>query len=448
MVENSEGVPIVDKIWMRGYIHEDVLWDSRDHGIFVRDTPAGNAEHTAYLQEQMGSAFPSEPDAEYAVHYTFQGSLPSEFCGTVQVLVGTDIRSSTAGPRDLAGHLMDVDPTTIPATRKSYESWASVSLGMYPGYESQSDPHYHWGVPNWNRYGGTVIASIANDTVAVVNLSPIGLRYASFYGGCLPWYGFWMYQDETGVCGFDIPVVLHDGTVRHHSFSTKYPKGNANNDSMFWTGGPGSGWVVSADSRYFWMDGSDCNRVTEISTAYIYSVNSETGATNRHNVCSGWCVGLSDKYMSSDYIFPCSGTSVIKIYQSGAALISYSYYPYSGSEPVSGYKIYYPPGGVDMDFSDEPCLVTQLEDFALSDNEPFTVLSNPVGATLDVVISGESWNLSVFDISGRCVVSESGVSTEDRSVISIDTGMLPSGVYMLKVEIEGIEQFQSITVVH
>ncbi|MEA3266969.1 MAG: T9SS type A sorting domain-containing protein [Candidatus Fermentibacteria bacterium] len=129
-------------------------------------------------------------------------------------------------------------------------------------------------------------------------------------------------------------------------------------------------------------------------------------------------------------------------------MIEYYYYPYPFSDPVYDYEIYKAPGGVNMDFSEELCTVAQAEDFALSDNASFTILSNPVGETLDVEISGDIWNLSVFDISGRCVVSESGVSTEVNSVISIDAGALPSGVYMLKVEIEGVEQFQSITVVH
>ncbi len=445
MVRNSSGQTITDKIYMLGYIHENSIWDSRDHGTFVRDTPAGNAEHTAYLQEQMGSAFPSEPDAEYAVHYTFQGNLPSGFCGSIVVLIGTGFRSSTTGPRDLAGHLMDANPGTIPATRKGYESWASVAPGSHPGYESQSDPHYYWGVPRWTPGIGKVYATISSDTVAVVDLASIGMGGTKFFGGCIPWYGFWLYKDTDGEHGFNVPVVRHNGTIRHHVFTTKYPKGNPNEDSMFWAGGPGEQErAVSLDQQYFWVSGSECNTLVNYSTAHIYSVNSETGATNIHDVCSGWC---SNSFLG-DLMFPCSQTAVMKIYESGAALIMYGYFPYPWSEPINGYKVYYPPGGVNMDFPDEPSLVMQAEDFALSDNEPFTILSNPVGETLDVEIACASWNLSVFDISGRCVVSESGVSTEDRSVISIDAGMLPSGVYMLKVEIEGVEQLQSITVVH
>ncbi len=445
MVRNSSGQIITDKIYMLGYIHENTIWDSRNHGTFVRDTPAGNAEHTAYLQEQMGSAFPSEPDAEYAVHYIFQGDLPSEFCGTVQMFIGTDTRSSTVGPRDLAGHLMDVDPTTIPATRKGYESWASVSLGMYPGYESQSDPHYQWGVPRWTPGRGKVYATIGSDTVAVVDLASIGMGGSRFFGGCFPWYGFWLYKDTDGEHGFNVPVVRHNGTIRHHVFTTKYPKGDPNEDSMFWAGGPGEQErAVSLDQQYFWVTGSECNTLENFSTAFVYSVNSETGATNIHEVCSGWCTGP----FSGDYTFYCSGTAVMKIYESGAALIIYSYFPYPWSEPIIGYKAYNPPGGGNMDFSDEPCLAVQTEDLALSNNEPFIVLSNPVNETLDVEIACASWNLSVFDISGRCVVSESGVSTEDRSVVSIDAGMLPSGVYILKVEIEGVEEVQSFSIVH
>ncbi|MCD4707868.1 MAG: hypothetical protein K8S62_09030, partial [Candidatus Sabulitectum sp.] len=258
MVKNFSGITLTDVIWMRGYIHDEILWDSRNHGNFVRDTPVGNAEHTSFVQEHLGSAFPSEPDAAYAVHYTFQGDLPSEFCGSIQILIGSNSSSSTSGPRDLAGHPMDGDPATIPPTRQGYESWKSTSPGYYPNYESQSKGHYYWGVPYWSVSDGTAFAHIAADTVAEVNLAAIGLQDASFFGRCLPWYGFWMYQDEEGVCGFDIPVVKHDGTVLHHEFTTRFPKGSPITSNHFWSGGPlfnPLGWptVVSPGTRYFWM---------------------------------------------------------------------------------------------------------------------------------------------------------------------------------------------------
>ncbi len=454
MVESFTGFPLTDVIWMRGYIHDEILWDSRNHGNFVRDTPVGNAEHTSFVQEHIGSAFPSEPDAAYAVHYTFQGDLPSEFCGSIQILIGSNSSSSTSGPRDLAGHPTDGDPATIPPTRQGYESWSSTSPGYYPNYESQSKGHYYWGVPYWSVSDGTAFAHIVADTVAEVNLAAIGLQDACFYGRCLPWYGFWMYQDEEGVCGFDIPVVRHDGTVLHHEFTTKFPKGNPSTSNQFWSGGPnysstGPPTVVSRGTRYFWMAGGNV-RITRYtaktvitSDAYVYCVDSWTGAEMSSMVAYG-SDGAPNK---SDIEGPDAAYSEIcEVYKSGAALVAYS-----NPDDELSFTILDPPGGGVDSIEESPSTGQLITSAPAGDRRSFAVLANPVHETLDVTIfgeSGENWNLAVFDLSGRCLLSDHGISGEGGSVQSIGTGSLPSGIYMLRVEAGGVEEVQSITVMH
>ncbi|MCK5842874.1 MAG: T9SS type A sorting domain-containing protein, partial [Candidatus Sabulitectum sp.] len=459
-----------DRIWMRGYVHEDVLWNSQEDGVFVRDTPSGNADHTALVQEEMGQMFPSKPDAAYAVHYTYQGDLPSEFCGTIQSFIGTECtgvlsggvpgvstvsRSSTLGPRDLAGHLMDADPSTVPATRQGFESWDGVSPGLHSGYESQSEPHYFWGVPSWSISGGMAFARISADTVAEVDLVATGLQDAVFFGGCFPWYGFWMYHEVVGETGFNIPVIRYDGVVVNHSFNTKFPVGTQVTGNQFWHGrlrrGPfgGTEYIVSQDQCYFWMTGGNIGlyesekTVTCISDAYVYSVNSQTGATSSRLLA----VGTTSQDNSDIEAPPTAHSKICRIYQSGAALVEYST-PYG----ILQYDILYPPGGGATDVTEESSL-TAMEDvsIAVEQERSFAVLSNPAKESLDVLVfgsSGDKWNLAVFDISGRCVLADTGVCREVGSVLNYGTGSFPSGIYIIRIEVEGEDEVQSISIVH
>jgi hypothetical protein len=87
----------------------------------------------------------------------------------------------------------------------------------------------------------------------------------------------------------------------------------------------------------------------------------------------------------------------------------------------------------------------------VEEQRSFTLLSNPSAKSLDLLVtgkSGENWTLTVFDISGRCVLSDRGVSGEGNSVLNLNTESIPSGTYMIRVEIGGVEEFQSISIVH
>lgn len=91
-----------------------------------------------------------------------------------------------------------------------------------------------------------------------------------------------------------------------------------------------------------------------------------------------------------------------------------------------------------MNTLEESSSARQSTAASVIDDGSFTVLSNPVLETLDVMVShesGERWKLDLYDLSGRCVVSESGVLHESGSILSIGVENLPSGVYILKTEI-------------
>lgn len=455
MVENFSGIPLTDVIRMEGAIGYEILWDSQESGgMFVRDTPAGNAEHTGLLQEQMGSGFPSAPDAEYAAHYTYQGNLPLEFCGLIQVFIGADTLSTTKGPRDLAGHRIDIGQYTIPATRYGYESWAYVG-STHPGYRPGIDASYIWGRPIWWFIDGIASAHVGGDVIAELEIASLGFEGAySCIGNCFFEFGFWVYDDEYGECDFDIAIVRPDGSVLHHVFNTKFPKGTTSNN-QFWWGGPcygpfgGSEYTVSRDTRYFWMAGGHASisysesDASATSNAYAYCVDSKTG------IMRSYCVafGFSSTHDESDIEGPTLAyAQICKIYKSGEALVMHANpggdYHYTVIHPLGGGA-----DSIEELSSAEQCNASVTVEKASSCN----VLSNPVTESLDVVVSGglgENWNLAVFDLSGRCVISESGVCTEGNSVLNFGTAGLPSGIYMLRVEVGEVEELRSISIVH
>lgn len=218
-------------------------------------------------------------------------------------------------------------------------------------------------------------------------------------------------------------------------------------------GGPSTvlGECLSNDTRYFWMTGNACEPDSNCSFASAYSVDSETGAQKRVCLCSGWCSGP----IKTDLQLDCCTANIETVYNSGAALVRYSIChrppdPYTPPEYSEHFRILHPPGGGTLNTIEESSSSRQSTAASVIDDELFTVLSNPVRETLDVMVShesGERWKLDLYDISGRCVVSESGVLHESGSVLNIGVENLPSGVYILKTEIGGIEEARSISIV-
>ncbi|MCK5786934.1 MAG: T9SS type A sorting domain-containing protein, partial [Candidatus Sabulitectum sp.] len=251
------------------------------------------------------------------------------------------------------------------------------------------------------------------------------------------------------------PVIQYDGTVLNHAFSTKYPVFESSSDDQYWYGGPRGDSIfrpylnaVSRDQCYFWMTGVDISisesgtGTTISSAAYVYSVNSQTGSQKSWLLAS--YTTPSDQI---DYEMPVSYTYICKIYKSGAALVEYGD-PFEECQ----YIVLAPPGDGTADVLEETSSTAGGNvSVSLECERSFSMLSNPVTESLDVMISGESgdsWNLSVFDISGRCVLLEAGVCPEGGSVLSYGTGSFPSGIYMLRVEAGGVEEVQSFSIVH
>jgi hypothetical protein len=182
------------------------------------------------------------------------------------------------------------------------------------------------------------------------------------------------------------------------------------------------------------------------SRAYVYCVDSWTGAKATYCVAAGSSSAPDQSNLQGpDIAYAC----IQDIYQSGNALIMYKYpdgdYLFTVIEPPDGKEI----AVLDASFSSRQDNASMLPE--VEEQRSFTLLSNPSAKSLDLLVtgkSGENWTLTVFDISGRCVLSDRGVSGEGNSVLNLNTESIPSGTYMIRVEIGGVEEFQSISIVH
>jgi len=423
----------------------------------VRDTPAGNAEHTSFVEAIMGSSFPSWSRKEFAVHYTFQGELPTEFCGYIRLFIGSDGSGPSSGPMDLAFHPIDWNPHSIPATRNAYESWENIG-GMHPGYAPGVDASYVMGLVYWLFSGGIATAHTGNEVVAELELASLGFQgeYSVGIGNCPFWSGFWVYDDEDGESGFDVAVVKPDGSVSHHWFSTRFPKGSGMPGIPFWWGGPcygtpsNPGDILSRDGRYCWTRGGNAvvnytgSGTSATSDAYAYCVDSWTGAQASTYVCGG----NSSRFDDTDFtVAGIAYARIINIYNNGEALVKYGIPDETGYR----YKILSPPGGSEVDSIVNPALREQ-DNGAVEADQLFVSVSNPVSENVEVVLSlqlpGEQWSVMVYDIAGRQVASSQGVLEDESQVLRMDTGNLSTGLYLLRVKIGDIETVRSISVVH
>jgi len=178
-------------------------------------------------------------------------------------------------------------------------------------------------------------------------------------------------------------------------------------------------------------------------------LNSQTGTRREYRLCSGWCSGpMCTGTDQIDLQFDCCLSYISKVYASGAALVMVTTC-FGPDQYTEDYVILFPPGGENENTLTEPYSLEQTAIASVSIDESSVVLSNPVHETLTVMVSGESgesWNLDLYDISGRCVMSESGVLHDDHSVLNVGVESLPSGVYMLKTEVGGTEEVRSISV--
>ncbi|MCD4701709.1 MAG: T9SS type A sorting domain-containing protein, partial [Candidatus Aegiribacteria sp.] len=399
----------------------------------------------------------------YVVHYIFEGELPREYVGNIQVYFGNPGQLVGGGPRDLAGNTLDSYPGTVAEARTDYGPFS------YNGFEAGPDTNYFmYDPPDWypdfstNIVYGTV--GIEHDTVATVDLNSIGLEDAMFIGDCDYWCGFWMYREIPGEYGFNIYVVKPDGSYIDHSFKTPFPVFDGVYEQN-WFGNvcPALWPALSPDSRYFWMTGYTTDLINYWSTAFAYCVDSETGARiDDYEVCAGYCFegpmcfssnihdedhhSLIDE-MGSIYF---SGANVLNIDSNAVAEISFYYFeefPYPESI-VEGIDTLPPPGGSDDNLFGDMCCASDISSDA---EEVIEILSNPVRETLGVRLVGEygdNFEILLYDIAGRQILSESGILRDDESLLNIGVQELPSGVYLLRIRTGDLEVVRTVSIIH
>ncbi|MCD6587314.1 MAG: T9SS type A sorting domain-containing protein, partial [Candidatus Fermentibacteraceae bacterium] len=343
------------------------------------------------------------------------------------------------------------------ATRNAYESWENIG-GMHPGYAPGVDASYVMGLVYWLFSGGIATAHTGNEVVAELELASLGFQgeYSVGIGNCLFWSGFWVYDDEDGQSGFDVAVVKPDGSVSHHWFSTRFPKGNWLTSNHFWWGGwcygtpSNPGDVLSRDGRYCWTRGGNValspSGTSASSDAYAYCVDSWTGAQASTYVCGGHSSVPDDSDTQGPDI---AYARIMNIYNNGEALVKY----HIPDETGFRYKILSSPGGSEVDSTVNFALHEQdTGDSAVEADQLFVSVSNPVSGEVEVVLSlqlpGEQWSVTVYDIAGRQVASSQGVLENGSRVLRVDTGNLSSGLYLLQIKIGDIETVRSISIVH
>ncbi len=441
---------ISDRIYFRNYIGPDTSGEytfRRLSGNFELPLPRDN---TASGREiELSDVL---LDSSNVVYYIYK-NLPQYYQGNILLYFGDANLQDDEGPRDLAGNKTDGYPGTVAEPRNDYGPFS------YAGFEQGPDTGYSWDPPNWYRYSNTVYGTVGieQDLVATVDLDPMGLDNGIFLGDCDYWCGFWLYHDEYDEYGFDIYVFIQNVIgYKIHSFNTPYPVGGINYEQN-WFGSLGG---FSLDTRYYWMTGITIDLINNRSTAFAYCVDSETGAKPSHRLCSGYCtwgtrcivsnlqneeyLGLIDEKWSILHCY----AEVLNIDIDGGAYIEHSYresiFPFNSVVDTTYLS---PPGGSDDNlFGDMYC----SSDISSDAEEVIEILSNPVRETLDVKLIGEAgddFEVILYDIAGRRVLSESGVNRDDESVLNIRVEDLPSGVYLLRIRSGSFETVRTISIV-
>jgi len=442
MTESFIQLNNLGQLHLKGTIGNLTTWLSYNHGKFVRQPGSFQlpltSDNTAGIELESDNAF---FDNSYVVHYIFEGKLPREYVGNIQLYFGNPGQPVGGGPLDLAGNTLDSYPGTVPESRNDYGPF------LYNGFEWGPDTNYSWGVPDWDHHVSTDIVygtvGIENELVATVDLNSIGLEDAWFIGDCDYWCGFWMYHDVYDEYGFNIYVVKPDGSYIDHSFKTPFPVGGLNYEQNWW-GNSVANEILSPDGRYFWMTGYVIDLIDNISPAFAYCVDSETGARiDGYEVCTGysfwWYVGC----------ICFSQAEILSIDSNGVAYIQFGYHEVmSDTSMTVGLDTLPPPGGSDDNlFGDIYC----ASDISSDAEEVIEILSNPVRETLGVRlvgVSGDNFELLLYDIAGRQILAESGILREDESLLNIGVQELPSGVYLLRIRTGDLEVVRTVSIIH
>lgn len=201
----------------------------------------------------------------------------------------------------------------------------------------------------------------------------------------------------------------------------------------------------------------------EESKAYAYCMDSENNLVHEYYLCIGL---VWDPYrrMSShensrgllqgDNISTDSGRYIHKSFceimsvdSVGVAEVRYGYYTEPDQDSCVVDTIF-----LDPNVDREDILATQDE---RSTDTPIAEIAaeintNPVHDVLTINIlatSGSRYDIELYDVSGRQVLSESGILTQDRSAINMGVSHLPAGVYMTSIFTENHREVNKICII-
>ena len=432
MVENLSGDDITDRLYFKGIIGGTTTYNSIRFGYFER-LPS-NFQLPLTKDNSSSSSIGSNNvdfDDSFVVHYLFNGALPQQYVGNIQLFLGGSDLGSDEGPRDLAGNQMDSDPGTTSQPRNNYGPFS------YIGFETGPDINHAWEPPNWYHNTSTDIVSgfvgIEQDFVASVNLNTIGLADCQFLGDCDYWCGFWLFRQISSTNSYAY-IVKPDGS--YLQFHLSIPGIGATDISVHPE-------YVIGDGRYCWLTGNfggapDFSR----SGTNAFRVDAEEEYVYSKNVCTGasWESG-STIYLSIALF--------IEQYPNGQAQYHYSYCTVPWGPPFSGYVIL-PPSSTNS--NDVTLISNDIEIDVEADDVPIVeIQGNPISSNLGIICNSsvsQEYELVIYDIAGRRVLVDTGILESTDSRVNIGVSNIPSGVYLVRIRTGDIEVMRTISIIH
>lgn len=459
METNAQGQDITDHVWLTAEVGPKEVWNSIKYGDFT-PMPSGYWPSELDIPEPDWSASRLEQSEGYWRVYEYTGPLPTDFVGRLTLNLGSKIYNDCDGPLDLAGNPLDGNPETVSAKRLGYGPWMWHTDDTVPGYEPKIDSNYSWGVPHWIRQPNPrfVNGYVEDDLIAEVDLRELGFypvqHEYEFFGDCPFWCGFWQYNDRTGALHCDVQVVNHDGSVQNFPFILPYPVGKEHHFDLWPCWHYHNSWSLmnlSPDGRYCWFSGTDYSDGDpwNVSTAHIYVIDCETGWSYSQPVCTGFTnawEGSLDRHM-----LWASWITILDVDAAGYAWIKYQYHTtWDPLNPTIEYALLPPPTADGFPGSAD----TGVSEAAHGDDMSMTeirILSNPTDSSIEIVLpemEASSVDIKVFDITGRIVLMDSDVQTSSESMFSIDSSLIPPGVYYVAIEGDSISEMMTVTVLH
>ena len=411
---------------------------------------------------------PSSPEAAYWQCYETSGDCSISalgFIGGLALHIGYPAIPLKA--LDLAGNEMDYDPSTIATPRDPV-------TGLYDYSLVESEPYNTgawWENPAWYQTSAEIVSGyLDGQLVAEVDLEEAGLgwfvgMYRVLVGDCDHWCGFWMFWRVGGEYNEYWPMVDFQGEYTELIIWTEFPVGQAGL-YQYWHRHSSTHPVMSSDTRYIWAPGYTVDWLhtpNPESKAYVYCLDSENSIVGDTLLCVGWCwedtdnmpllqnfSGLlhDDAFSDSTRVLNASFSQILSVDSNGVAEVRYGYYTAPNPGGLVQDTILIDPIGARDELIttlDERPIETPVAEIAAEIN------MNPVHDVLTVNLlasSGSRYEIDLYDISGRQVLYDSGILTQDRITINNEVNHLPSGVYLLRVSTGDMEVVRTISIIH